>query len=102
MHIKFRMLLYSAFHQQDVRGRHAPGGDWQRRDETLYPIDTVSSRSGFGAADNLRRHFSRILQTTPQAYRRTFQDPVPVPGRLPLQLPNNLKRVVDVLAGVGH
>jgi AraC-like DNA-binding protein len=45
------------------------------------PVDAIAGKSGFGTADNLRKHFSRILQTTPQAYRRTFQ--APAPRRLP-------------------
>jgi len=37
-------------------------------------IETVAERSGFCTAGNLRKHFSRILHTSPQAYRHTFQD----------------------------
>ncbi len=37
------------------------------------PVDAVASRSGFGTADNFRKHFARVLRTTPQAYRRTFR-----------------------------
>jgi AraC family transcriptional regulator, transcriptional activator FtrA len=44
---------------------------------TDLPIDLVAHRSGFGTPDNLRKHFSRVLRTTPQAYRRTFRDPAP-------------------------
>jgi AraC family transcriptional regulator, transcriptional activator FtrA len=39
------------------------------------PIDVVARRSGFGSPDNLRKHFSRAVRTTPQAYRRTFREP---------------------------
>jgi AraC family transcriptional regulator, transcriptional activator FtrA len=39
------------------------------------PIDVIARESGFGSADNLRKHFSRALRTTPQAYRRAFRDP---------------------------
>jgi transcriptional regulator GlxA family with amidase domain len=44
---------------------------------TSLPIEAVAHKSGFGTADNLRKHFSRALRTTPQAYRRAFaaQDP---------------------------
>ncbi len=38
------------------------------------PIEVVAARSGFCTAANLRKHFSRNLHTSPQAYRRTFQD----------------------------
>jgi transcriptional regulator GlxA family with amidase domain len=38
------------------------------------PADQVGLAldSGFCTAGNLRKHFSRIMQTSPQAYRRTF------------------------------
>jgi transcriptional regulator GlxA family with amidase domain len=39
------------------------------------PIDAVARGSGFGTADNLRKHFGRAIGTTPQAYRRTFRGP---------------------------
>lgn len=38
------------------------------------PIDSVAEKSGFSTAANLRKHFSRTVHTSPQAYRRTFQD----------------------------
>jgi AraC family transcriptional regulator, transcriptional activator FtrA len=37
------------------------------------PIDTIAQKSGFSTADNLRKHFSRTLRTSPHAYRRTFR-----------------------------
>ena len=37
-------------------------------------IEAVAQTSGFCTAGNLRKHFSRIMYTSPQAYRRTFQD----------------------------
>ncbi len=43
------------------------------------PIDVVARESGFGSADNLRKHFGRALRTTPQSYRRAFRDPVAEP-----------------------
>jgi AraC family transcriptional regulator, transcriptional activator FtrA len=36
-------------------------------------IESVAADSGFCTAGNLRKHFSRIMRTSPQAYRRTFQ-----------------------------
>jgi len=45
---------------------------------TGLPVDAVARRSGFGSPDNLRKHFSRTVRTTPQAYRRAFQDLSPV------------------------
>jgi transcriptional regulator GlxA family with amidase domain len=38
------------------------------------PIDVVADRSGFGTAGNLRKHFGRLLHTSPQGYRRTFRE----------------------------
>jgi len=42
---------------------------------TDLPVDAIAGRTGLGTADNLRKHFGRMLHTTPQAYRRTFRDP---------------------------
>jgi transcriptional regulator GlxA family with amidase domain len=36
-------------------------------------IELVAQTCGLGTPTNLRQHFQRLLQTTPQAYRRTFQ-----------------------------
>ncbi|SOD72831.1 transcriptional regulator GlxA family with amidase domain [Jatrophihabitans sp. GAS493] len=36
------------------------------------PIETVAARSGFGTAALLRHHFTRVVGTSPAAYRRTF------------------------------
>jgi transcriptional regulator GlxA family with amidase domain len=33
----------------------------------------VAQNTGFCTAGNLRKHFSRTVHTSPQAYRRTFQ-----------------------------
>jgi transcriptional regulator GlxA family with amidase domain len=38
------------------------------------PMDSVAEKSGFSTAANLRKHFSRTVHTSPQAYRHTFQD----------------------------
>ena len=38
------------------------------------PIEAVARGSGFCTAGNLRKHFQRIIQTSPQAYRRAFQE----------------------------
>ncbi|HXQ59566.1 MAG TPA: helix-turn-helix domain-containing protein [Acidimicrobiales bacterium] len=37
-------------------------------------IDVVAERSGFCTAANLRKHFSRVLHTSPHGYRRTFKE----------------------------
>jgi transcriptional regulator GlxA family with amidase domain len=36
------------------------------------PVDSVAEKSGFSTAANLRKHFTRAVHTSPQAYRRTF------------------------------
>jgi transcriptional regulator GlxA family with amidase domain len=36
------------------------------------PIDSIAQKSGFSTGANLRKHFSRAVHTSPQAYRRTF------------------------------
>jgi AraC family transcriptional activator FtrA len=41
-------------------------------EETSLPVEAVASRVGLSSATNLRRHFHRILGTTPAAYRRNF------------------------------
>jgi AraC family transcriptional regulator, transcriptional activator FtrA len=45
---------------------------------TDLPVDAIAGKTGFGTADNLRKHFGRMLHTTPQTYRRTFRDPAPL------------------------
>jgi AraC family transcriptional activator FtrA len=40
---------------------------------TDLSIDTIAESSGFSTAANLRKHFQRSAQTSPQSYRRTFQ-----------------------------
>jgi transcriptional regulator GlxA family with amidase domain len=53
----------------------------QRMLETSeVPVDAVARNSGFGSAENLRKHFGRAIGTTPQAYRRTFRRPVAFHG----------------------
>ncbi len=44
------------------------------------PVEVIARESGFGSPDNLRKHFSRTLRTTPQAYRRVFREPGGEPG----------------------
>ena len=36
------------------------------------PVNSVAEKSGFSTAANLRKHFTRAVHTSPQAYRRTF------------------------------
>ncbi|MDJ1134620.1 helix-turn-helix domain-containing protein [Streptomyces iconiensis] len=42
-------------------------------EDTALTVDAVAARAGFGNAAALRHHFLRRLDTTPQAYRRTFR-----------------------------
>jgi AraC family transcriptional regulator, transcriptional activator FtrA len=37
------------------------------------PVEMIAVRSGFGTADNFRKHFARVLRTSPQGYRRAFR-----------------------------
>jgi AraC family transcriptional activator FtrA len=37
-------------------------------------VEAVAQKSGFCTAANLRKHFSRIVHTSPQGYRHSFQD----------------------------
>jgi transcriptional regulator GlxA family with amidase domain len=39
---------------------------------TDLPVESVAEKSGFSTAANLRKHFSRTVHTSPQAYRRTW------------------------------
>jgi len=41
---------------------------------TDLSVETVAEKSGFCTAGNLRKHFGRIVRTSPQAYRSTFKD----------------------------
>jgi transcriptional regulator GlxA family with amidase domain len=42
-------------------------------ESTDDPVELVASRCGFGSSAVMRQHFSRIVGTSPQAYRRTFR-----------------------------
>jgi AraC family transcriptional activator FtrA len=42
-------------------------------ERTDLPIDGVAERVGLGNATNLRKHFRRLLDTSPHAYRRAFR-----------------------------
>ncbi|BDZ51498.1 putative transcription regulator, AraC family protein [Frondihabitans sucicola] len=41
-------------------------------EETDDTLEAIAAATGFGSAAVLRHHFSRVLQTTPTAYRRAF------------------------------
>jgi AraC family transcriptional activator FtrA len=41
---------------------------------TDLPIERVADRSGLGSAANLRKHFGRLVRTSPQGYRRAFRE----------------------------
>ena len=40
-------------------------------------IEVVAAKSGFSTAANLRKHFGRMVHTSPQAYRQAFRDRTP-------------------------
>ena len=44
-------------------------------------VELVASQSGFSTAGNLRKHFGRVVSTSPQAYRQTFRHRSPDVGR---------------------
>ena len=44
-------------------------------------IEAVAAESGFSTAGNLRKHFGRIVHTSPQAYRQAFRDRPAAPAR---------------------
>ena len=37
-------------------------------------VEVVATMSGFSTAGNLRKHFNRMVHTSPQAYRQAFRD----------------------------
>lgn len=41
-------------------------------ESTNQRVDAVAARSGFTTAGELRKHFARVVHTTPLAYRRAF------------------------------
>jgi AraC family transcriptional regulator, transcriptional activator FtrA len=43
-------------------------------ESTDHTVEQVASESGFGTAANLRKHFGRVVRTSPQAYRAAFRD----------------------------
>ena len=45
-------------------------------EETDFGLETIAQDTGFGTAAVMRHHFVRVLQTSPQAYRRTFGERV--------------------------
>jgi transcriptional regulator GlxA family with amidase domain len=40
---------------------------------TSAPVERVAQQAGFGSGANFRQHFSRLVGTSPQSYRRTFR-----------------------------
>jgi len=40
--------------------------------QTHLPIGRVAELAGFGSEESMRRHFRRIVQTSPAAYRQKF------------------------------
>ena len=68
---RFRATTGTTPHQWLLRQRVLLA---QRLLETTdLPVEIVAGRCGLGTAANLRQHFQRIVHTSPNAYRRTFQ-----------------------------
>ena len=44
----------------------------QLLEETDYGLEAIAQQTGFGTAAVMRHHFVKVLQTSPQAYRRAF------------------------------
>ncbi len=42
-------------------------------ESTDLPIEIIAERTGFGSPVTMRHHFAQRVQTSPQAYRRTFR-----------------------------
>jgi transcriptional regulator GlxA family with amidase domain len=40
---------------------------------TDLPVEVVAAQSGLSTAANLRKHFGRLVHTSPQAYRQAFR-----------------------------
>jgi AraC family transcriptional regulator, transcriptional activator FtrA len=45
-------------------------------ENTNSSIDTIAQAAGMGTATTMRRHFNRAIGVSPDAYRRTFRDPL--------------------------
>ena len=68
---RFRATAGTTPHQWILRQRILLA---QRLLETTdHSVELIASRCGFGTATNLRQHFQRLVRTTPNTYRRTFQ-----------------------------
>ena len=44
----------------------------QLLEETDSALETIAQETGFGTAAVMRHHFVKVLQVSPQAYRRAF------------------------------
>ncbi|MFF4844700.1 GlxA family transcriptional regulator [Streptomyces collinus] len=47
---------------------------------TPYPVERIAVQAGFGSPTAFRERFRRVVGTSPQAYRRSFQAPTPDPA----------------------
>ena len=50
-------------------------------ERTDLPVEVIAARVGLGNPANLRKHFRRQLDTSPQSYRRTFRSAQPTEPR---------------------
>lgn len=60
---------------QTERVRHAQ----HLLETTNLPVEDIAADVGLGTAANLRQHFTTRVGTSPQSYRRTFNDQAPRP-----------------------
>ena len=42
-------------------------------ESTRLSVEEVATRVGFGSSDLLRKHFGRVVSTSPSRYRESFQ-----------------------------
>lgn len=47
--------------------------------QPVLPVARIAELAGFGSVESLRRHFSRIVRTSPTAYRQRFERDVKCP-----------------------
>ncbi|MEM7357378.1 MAG: helix-turn-helix domain-containing protein, partial [Acidobacteriota bacterium] len=68
---RFRDTMGSTPHQWLRRERVARAREYL--EETDWDLERIAQRCGFGEAQLLRLHFSRLVGTTPSQYRKTFR-----------------------------
>ena len=67
---RFRQVTGVSPHQWIARQRLTES--LRLLESTGHPIDRVASLVGYRSAETFRQHFSRLMRTSPSAYRRAF------------------------------